>query len=85
LSDKDPFVDGNSVAPIPRFSHSQTDSVMTTSSADVTDRAMKSLIAALELPQEEVERRLRIASMQPSEISNYSVDDGSSLYTNDYL
>jgi len=84
LSDKDPFVDGNSVARIPGFSHSQTDSVMSTSSADVTDRAMKSLIAALELPQEEVERRLRIASMQPSEISNYSVDDGSSLYTNDY-
>ena len=36
------------------------------------EKAMRSLIAALELPQEVIEERLRIASMHPSEASRYS-------------
>ena len=36
------------------------------------EKAMQSLIAALDLPQEVIEERLRIASMQPSETSRYS-------------
>ena len=35
--------------------------------------AIQSLIATLDLPQEVVEERLRITSIQPSETSTYSV------------
>lgn len=79
--DRDTTVGESTVEPVPSISHSQQDSVATVdTSATGADRAMRSLIAALELPQEEVERRLRIASMQPSEISNYSAASGESMY-----
>ncbi|KAJ7903583.1 hypothetical protein B0H14DRAFT_947431 [Mycena olivaceomarginata] len=47
------------------------------------DRALQSLIAALGLPAEDVEARLRVASMQPSivsEISAYSEMDAETLH-----
>jgi len=78
--DKDTTVGQSTVDPVPTISHTQSDSVVSTDSAAGADRALQSLIAALELPQEEVERRLRIASMQPSEISNYSVLTSDSVY-----
>lgn len=43
------------------------------------ERSMQSLIAALELPQEVIERRLKVASMAPSDISRYST--GMDSYT----
>lgn len=74
-----PFTDESS---IPRISHGQSDS--TASDVEGSDRAMQSLISALNLPQSEVERRLKFASMQSvgaSELSRYSVMTGeSSVY-----
>ncbi len=70
-----PFADSEEVA-IPTFrAHVQSDSIGSTSSGGngfASEHAMKSLIAALDLTQEEVEERLRVASMQPSTISRYS-------------
>ncbi|OSD06409.1 hypothetical protein PYCCODRAFT_1422683 [Trametes coccinea BRFM310] len=45
------------------------------------DHAMASLIAALELPKEEIEERLRIVSMQGSLVSAYSDNDESDIAT----
>ncbi|KAI0370394.1 hypothetical protein BV20DRAFT_296472 [Pilatotrama ljubarskyi] len=45
------------------------------------DRAMASLIAALDLSKEEVEERLRVVSMQGSTISAYSENDESDIAT----
>jgi len=57
----------------PRFTHSHSESSASGgSSAFTSERAMKSLIAALELTPEEVEERLRVVSMQPSVDSRYS-------------
>lgn len=50
--------------------HAANDSLGSVSS---TDRALQNLIAALEIPEEEVQERLRVASMQPSVVSNASI------------
>jgi hypothetical protein len=66
-----PFGDDNGLSfPRPFIQHGAKDSVTSVSSAD---RALQNLIAALEIPEEEVQERLRVASMQPSFISNTSV------------
>ena len=58
--------------PAPKFvSHAAQDSSSSSGSIG-NEKAMRSLIAALDLPQEVIEERLRIASMNPSEISRYS-------------
>lgn len=65
--------------PKPTFtSHSAHDSSSSGGSYG-NERSMQSLIAALDLPQEVIEERLRIASMQPSEGSRYSTAMDSSL------
>ncbi|KAI9000633.1 hypothetical protein BD414DRAFT_511317 [Trametes punicea] len=46
-----------------------------------SDHAMASLIAALELPKEEIEERLRVVSMQGSVMSAYSENDDSDIAT----
>jgi len=56
--------------PKPVFVHHQaTDSSTSTQSKD---RALQALIVALDLPEDEVRERLRVASMQPSFISQSS-------------
>ena len=70
----DPFTKDEVVVtmPTPRFvSHAAQDSSSSNGSIG-NEKAMQSLIAALDLPQEVIEERLRIASMNPSEISRYS-------------
>jgi len=58
--------------PEPRFiSHAVHDSSSSGGSLG-NEKALENLIAALELPQEVIEERLRIASMHPSEASRYS-------------
>lgn len=76
-SEIDPFADlpGSSEAAreLPPFSHSfhaHTESSL--SSGVTSEHAMRSLIAALDLTQEEVEERLRVVSMQPTLDSRYS-------------
>lgn len=75
VTNTNPFADSEEVI-IPTFkAHVQSDSIGSTSSGGhgfASEHAMKSLIAALDLTQEEVEERLRVASMQPSTISRYS-------------
>jgi hypothetical protein len=66
-----PFSDDNEMSfPQPFTQHGAKDSLGSVTS---TDRALANLIAALEIPEEEVQERLRVASMQPSFISNTSV------------
>lgn len=68
--DVDPF---DEATPLPRFrGHVQTDSTATTSSGGISEHAMQSLIAALDLTPEQVQERIRVASMQPSMSSRYS-------------
>ena len=69
----DPFNKDEVVTiPAPKFvSHTAQDSSSSSGSIG-NEKAMQSLIAALDLPQEVIEERLRIASMNPSEISRYS-------------
>ena len=69
----DPFSkDEIMTMPKPKFiSHTAHDSSSSGGSFG-NERSMQSLIAALELPQEVIEERLRVASMQPSEASRYS-------------
>ena len=72
LANDNPFSDDHGLS-LPRpfvQQHTTKDSVGSVSS---TDRALQNLIAALEIPEEEVQERLRVASMQPSLISNTSV------------
>lgn len=58
--------------PKPKFiSHAAQESSSSGGSLG-NEKALQSLIAALELPQEVIEERLRIASMHPSEASRYS-------------
>ena len=75
-SETNPFGDGAMPAGIPPFKpqHLPSDSLASSSSgsAFATEQAMKNLIAALNLTQEEVQERLRVASMQASTISRYS-------------
>ncbi|KAF8986592.1 hypothetical protein BDQ17DRAFT_1393652 [Cyathus striatus] len=74
ISTSDPFADENTPLPKPpAFIHHATTS--SASSASSNDRAIQSLIAALDVTEEEVQNRLRVASMQPS------VYSAASLYT----
>lgn len=70
--------------PKPKFiSHTVHDSSSSGGSFG-NERSMQSLIAALELPQEIIEERLRVASMNPSEASRYSTaTDGYTMPTPD--
>jgi hypothetical protein len=71
FNNSNPFSDDNGLSfPRPFIQHGAKDSLASVSSAD---RALQNLIAALEIPEEEVQERLRVASMQPSFISNTSV------------
>ncbi|KAF5371847.1 hypothetical protein D9615_009546 [Tricholomella constricta] len=70
-ADDDPFSDNFSSIPRPFVtSHTASGSLSSVSS---NDRALQSLIAALDVSEEEVQERLRVASMQPSFISATSV------------
>ncbi|KAI0926058.1 hypothetical protein AcV5_008622 [Taiwanofungus camphoratus] len=85
-----PFADVHDV-PVYRVSppaaaHVQKDSVASGSSANLfNEHAMKSLLAALDLTQDQVEERLRVVSMQDSTASRYSsltgIDDESVIAT----
>ncbi|TFK40287.1 hypothetical protein BDQ12DRAFT_490780 [Crucibulum laeve] len=68
----DPFSDDNIELPKPPafVHHAPTGSA---SSASSNDRAIQSLIAALDVSEEEIQNRLRVASMQPSVISANSM------------
>jgi hypothetical protein len=77
----DPFADIHNSPEITRdlppftraFSHTPSDSSTSiTGNSLSSERAMKSLIAALDLTQEEIEERLRVVSMQPTLDSRYS-------------
>ncbi|KAK7690922.1 hypothetical protein QCA50_006025 [Cerrena zonata] len=78
----DPFSD-EAAAGIPKLlkGHAQSDS--TSSNPLGNEHAMKSLIAALNLTQEEVEERLRVASFHPSISTRYSGVSGMSGLTED--
>ncbi|KAI0806349.1 hypothetical protein BC629DRAFT_1161280 [Irpex lacteus] len=79
-SEIDPFADlpgspetARELPPFTRSFHTHTDSSLSSGSNAVSsEHAMKSLIAALDLTQEEVEERLRVVSMQPTIDSRYS-------------
>lgn len=66
--DDDPFGDAN-LPSLPRPFVTSHVANSSTSSVTSNDRALQSLIAALDVSEEEVQERLRIASMQPSFIS----------------
>ena len=66
--------------PEPRFiSHNAQESSSSGGSLG-NEKSLQSLIAALDLPQEVIEERLRIASMHPSEASRYSTILDSPVY-----
>ena len=70
----DPFNKGDVVMTMPQpsfISHTPHDSSSSGGSVG-NEKAMQNLIAALSLPQEVIEERLRVASMHPSEASRYS-------------
>lgn len=77
----DPFSDEAAAAGIPKFKHVHSDS--TSSNPLANEHALKSLIAALNLTQEEVEERLRVASFAPSVSTRYSNVSGISGITED--
>ncbi|KJA22910.1 hypothetical protein HYPSUDRAFT_122693, partial [Hypholoma sublateritium FD-334 SS-4] len=67
---EDPFDDMNEQMPPPKFiQHLATSS---SSSTESKEKALQSLIAALDISEDEARSRLRIASMQPSFISGIS-------------
>ncbi|KAH8099946.1 hypothetical protein BXZ70DRAFT_1024635 [Cristinia sonorae] len=85
-SETNPFGDAGFPAGIPPFKpqHIPSDSVTSTGSNPyATEQAMKNLIAALNLSPEEVQERLRVASMQPSIGSRYSSISGMSATVDD--
>ncbi|KAI0649351.1 hypothetical protein C8Q79DRAFT_999144 [Trametes meyenii] len=67
----------------PNYGLPQKPSVPSGASAQAfgNERAMASLIAALDLSKDEVEQRLRIVSMQGSVMSSYSENDESDIAT----
>ena len=71
----DPFGKGEQeIIPMPKpqfVSHAANESSSSGGSLG-NEKSLQSLIAALELPQEVIEERLRVASMHPSEASRYS-------------
>lgn len=80
--DVDPFSDGNIPPFLPFAHHTATNS---TSSISSNDRALQSLIAALDISEEEVQDRLRVASMQPSVMSSASAyTDGGEDVTQEF-
>jgi hypothetical protein len=58
---------------LPKPSFVQHSATASSSSTESKERALQSLIAALDIPEDEVRNRLRIASMQPSIISQVTV------------
>lgn len=71
-TDNNPFSDDNALSfPQPFAQHAPKESLELESNA--ADRALQNLIAALDISEDEVQERLRIASLQPSFISNTSV------------
>ena len=72
---ENPFVDEQIPRPPILPTHALSESQSSVSSQQ---RALQSLIAALDISPEEVEERIRVASMQPSMVSDMSVytDDG---------
>ncbi|PPQ69166.1 hypothetical protein CVT26_003540 [Gymnopilus dilepis] len=69
----DPFDDPNgemNLPPRPVFAHHVASA--SSSSTESKEKALQSLIAALDMPEDQVRDRLRIASMQPSIISQAS-------------
>ena len=74
MASSDPFQDEEFVTQLPNpiFAHHQaTDSSASTQSKE---RALQNLMGALELSEDEVRERLRVASMQPSVVSQTSPD-----------
>ena len=70
---EDPFDDINEPMPPPKFIHHlATSSSSSTDSKESKEKALQSLIAALDISEDEARSRLRIASMQPSFISGIS-------------
>ncbi|KAG6837251.1 hypothetical protein H0H93_012647 [Arthromyces matolae] len=73
FDDEDPFTDGKIPSfPRPFITHNHNPSG-SLSSISSNDRALQSLIAALDVSAEEAQERLRVASMQPSIVSGVSV------------
>jgi hypothetical protein len=71
-----PFADH----PKHHFTHLTKESNTSMSSTYSSDRAMQSLIAALDVSPEEIHERLRVASMQPSiQSTNSAVEDDASV------
>ena len=70
----DPFNidEGTMTMPKPKFVSHTVHGSSSSGGSFGNERSMQSLIAALDLPQEVIEQRLRVASMDPSEISRYS-------------
>ncbi|KDR76304.1 hypothetical protein GALMADRAFT_67550 [Galerina marginata CBS 339.88] len=68
----DPFDDMNELMSMPKPSFVQHAATASSSSTESKERALQSLIAALDMSEDEVRDRLRIASMQPSIISAVS-------------
>ncbi|KAF8807009.1 hypothetical protein BYT27DRAFT_7167332 [Phlegmacium glaucopus] len=73
MMSSDPFEALDTPLSKPVFVHQATDS---STSSRGKDRALQALIAALDLPEDEVRERLRVASMQPSVISPRSLLPG---------
>ena len=59
--------------PKPKFISHVTHGSSSSGGSVGNEKSMQNLIAALELPQEVIEERLRVASMNPSEASRYSM------------
>lgn len=70
----DPFNKGDVVItiPKPKFISHVTHGSSSSGGSIGNERSMQNLIAALKLPQEVIEERLRVVSMNPSEASRYS-------------
>jgi len=66
----DPFSD-----PLPKPSFAYHHATTSSASSASNERAIQSLKAVLDVSEEEIQRRLRVASMQPSVISRYDDDD----------
>ena len=64
LLSSDPF-EAFAHLPLPVLTHQATDS---SASVESKTRALQTLMGALELSEDEVRERLRVASMQPSEL-----------------
>ena len=68
----DPFNKDEITIPKPKFISHVTHGSSSSGGSVGNEKSMQNLIAALKLPQEVIEERLRVASMNPSEASRYS-------------